>query len=161
MATTLGPLEFVVIGCSAPQFMNEIMPELNDIQQTGMIRVVDLFFARKDADGTVAVLEVHDLNDEELTLLAPVKQDLLGLLTHEDIAELTQAIPPDSPAVIVLLEHAWLVNLSRGLDKAGAVLLAGGMVPPASMQQLEAEIQALQEQRQQEQAQQEQQQPEN
>lgn len=155
MATTIGPLEFVVIGCSAPQFINEIMPELNDIQETGMIRVVDLFFARKDADGTVAVLEVHDLNDEELSFLAPVKQDLSGVLTHEDIAGLTQAIPPDSSAVIVLLEHTWLVNLSQGLDRAGAVILAGGMVPPAAIEQLEAEIQALQERQQQDQQQQE------
>ena len=146
MATRIGPLEFVVIGCSAPQFMNEIMPELNDIQETGLIRVVDLFFARKDTDGTVAVLEVHDLNDEELSFLAPIKEDLSGVLTHEDIAELTQTVPPDSSAVIVLLEHAWLVSLSQGLDRAGATLLAGGMVPPAAMQQLEAEIQALQEQ---------------
>lgn len=118
-----------------------------------MIRVVDLFFARKDADGTVAVLEVHDLNDEELSFLAPVKQDLSGVLTHEDIAGLTQAIPPDSSAVIVLLEHAWLVNLSQGLDRAGAVLLAGGMVPEAAIKQLEAEIQALQERQQQDQQQ--------
>src|SRR5579864_3287648 len=108
MATRIGPLEFVVIGCSAPQFINEVMPELNDIQETGLIRVVDLFFARKDAGGTVVVLEVHDLNEEELSFLAPIKQDLSGVLTHDDMAELTKAIPADSSAVIVLLEHSWL-----------------------------------------------------
>jgi hypothetical protein len=158
MAMTIGPLEFVVIGCKGPQFINEIMPELNAIQERGVIRVVDLFFARKDADGTVAVLEVHDLNEEELSSLAPIKQDLMGVLTHEDIAQLTQAIPPASSAVIVLLEHAWLVSLSQGIDRAGAVILAGGMVPPAAMEQLEAELQALQDQQEQQKQQQNQQQ---
>jgi uncharacterized membrane protein len=141
---TIGPLEFVVIGYKGNKFTRELVPELNAIQAKGLIRVVDLFFARKDADGTVTVLEVHDLNDDELAVFDPLKGDLLGLLTHEDMAQLTAAIPPDTSAVIVLLEHAWIVKLTEGLQRADAVLLAGGMVPPAAMEQLEAELQAAQ-----------------
>ena len=145
---TIGPLEFVVIGCKGHQFTSEIVPELNSIQEKGLIRVVDLFFVRKDANGTVTLLEVHDLNDEELAVFAPIKEDLMGLLTPEDIALLTEVVPPDTSAVIVLLEHAWLVKLSEGLNRANAVLLAGGMVPQAAMEQLEAELQAAQQQNQ-------------
>jgi uncharacterized membrane protein len=122
------------------------LPELNSIQQKGLIRVVDLSFVRKDSNGTVSVLEVHDLNDEELALFDPIKEDLMGFLTPEDIASLTSVIPPDTSAVIVLLEHTWLVKLSEGLNRANAVLLAGGMVPPAAVEQLEAELKAAQEQ---------------
>jgi Family of unknown function (DUF6325) len=145
---TIGPLEFAVIGCKGHQFTSEIVPELNSIQEKGLIRVVDLFFVRKDANGTVTVLEVHDLNDEELAAFDPIKEDLMGLLTPEDIALLTKAIPPDTSAVIVLLEHAWIVKLTEGLNRAGAVLLAGGMVPQASMEQLEAELKVAQQQSQ-------------
>jgi hypothetical protein len=145
---TIGPLEFVVIGCKGNQFTSEIVPELNSIQEKGLIRVVDLFFVRKDVNGTVKVLEVHDLNDEELAAFDPIKEDLMGLLTPEDIVLLTGAIPPDTSAVIVLLEHAWLVKLTEGLNRAGAVLLAGGMVPQASVEQLEAELKAAQQQSQ-------------
>ena len=143
---TIGPLEFVVIGCKGHIFNKEILPELNSIQQKGLIRVVDLSFVRKDSNGTVSVLEVHDLKDEELALFDPIKEDLMGFLTPEDIARLTSVIPPDTSAVIVLLEHTWLVKLSEGLDRADAVLLAGGMVPPAAVEQLEAELKAAQEQ---------------
>ena len=145
---TMGPLEFVVIGCKGHQFTREIVPELNSIQEKGLIRVVDLFFVRKDVNGTVTVLEVNDLNDEELAAFDPIKEDLMGLLTPEDIVLLTGTIPVDTSAVIVLLEHAWLVKLTEGLDRAGAVLLAGGMVPQASMEQLEAELEASQQQSQ-------------
>ena len=145
---TIGPLEFVVIGCKVQQFTSEIVPELNAIQQKGLIRVVDLFFARKDTEGTVTVLEVHDLNDEELASFAPIKEDLMGLFTHEDIALLTKAIPPDTSAVIVLLEHAWIARLAEGLKRADAVFLAGGMVPPDALERLEAELQAAQQQSQ-------------
>ena len=141
---TIGPLEFVVIGCKGNQFTSEIVPELNSIQEKGLIRVVDLFFVRKDVNGTVTVLEVNDLNDEELAAFDPIKEDLMGFLTPEDIVLLTETIPPDTSAVIVLLEHAWIVKLTEGLNGAGAVLLAGGMVPQASMEQLEAELEAAQ-----------------
>lgn len=141
---TIGPLEFIVIGSKGHAFMQEILPELNDIQENDLIRVVDLAFVRKDSSGTVSMLEVHDLNDEELALFGPAREKLTGVLTHEDIANLTGAIPPDTSAVIVLLEHVWLARLSEGLNRANAVLLAGGMVPPAAMEQLEAELQALQ-----------------
>ena len=145
---TIGPLEFVVIGCKGNQFTSEIVPELNSIQEKGLIRVVDLFFVRKDINGTVTVLEVNDLNDEELAAFDPIKEDLMGLLTPEDIVLLTEAIPPDTSAVIVLLEHSWIVKLADGINRAGAVLLAGGMVPQASMEQLEAELKAAQQQSQ-------------
>jgi len=145
---TIGPLEFVVIGCKGNQFTSEIVPELNSIQEKGLIRVVDLFFVRKDVNGTVTVLEVNDLNDDELAAFDPIKEDLMGLLTPEDIVLLTETIPADTSAVIVLLEHAWLVKLTDGLNRAGAVLLAGGMVPQASMEQLEAELEAAQQQSQ-------------
>src|SRR5579872_587868 len=143
---TIGPLEFIVIGCKGHTFTREILPELNAIQEKDLIRVVDLSFVRKDSEGTVSVLEVHDLKDEELALFDPIKEDLMGFLTHEDIARLTATMPADTSAVIVLLEHAWLVKLSEGLSRANAVLLAGGMIPPAAMEQLEAELNALQEQ---------------
>jgi hypothetical protein len=144
----MGPLEFVVIGCKGHQFTSEIVPELNSIQEKGLIRVVDLFFVRKDVNGTVTVLEVNDLNDEELAAFDPIKEDLMGFLTPEDIVLLTETIPADTSAVIVLLEHAWIVKLTEGLNRAGAVLLAGGMVPQASMEQLEAELEAAQQQSQ-------------
>lgn len=143
---TLGPLEFVVIGCKGHQFTSEMVPELNSIQEKGLIRVVDLIFVRKDTNGTVKVLEVHDLNDEELAAFDPIKEDLMRILTPEDIALLTEAIPLDTSAVIVLLEHAWIVRLTEGLKRADAVLLAGGMVPQAAMEQLEAELKAAQHQ---------------
>jgi len=143
---TIGPLEFVVIGCKGHQFTKEIVPELNFIQEKGLIRVVDLFFARKDANGTVTVLEVHDLNDEELAAFDSMKEDLMGLFTPEDMALLTSAIPLDTSAVIVLLEHAWIARLTEGLNRANGVLLAGGMVPQDATERLDAEMEATQQQ---------------
>jgi hypothetical protein len=144
MHMAISPLEFVVIECKGHQFSKEIVPELNSIQQSNLIRVVDLLFVRKDASGTISVLEVHDLHDEELAVFEPIKDDLMGLFTHEDIALLTQAIAPDTSAVIVLLEHGWVSRLAQGIERAGGILRAGGLVPPEAVEKLEAELAAAQ-----------------
>jgi len=138
----IGPLEFMVIESKGHQFSKEIVPELNAIQQSNLMRVVDLFFVRKDASGTITVLEVHDLNDEELAAFDPLKEDLMGLFTPEDIALLTQAIAPDTSAVIVLLEHMWVSRLAQGIERAGGILRAGGLVPQEAVVKLEAELAA-------------------
>ena len=60
-----GPLEYVVIGLADDRFNRDILTKLNAIQQNPLIRVVDLLFVSKDADGTVTVQEVSELSEEE------------------------------------------------------------------------------------------------
>ena len=138
----LGPLEYIIIGCPGNQFAREIAPELHAIQEKGLIRVVDLLFVRKDANGTVAVLEVKDLNDEELAKFGILKDNLMGIITPLDIVTLSQAVPVDTSAVIVLLEHLWIGNLENAIQRAKGTVFIGGMVPQGAHEQLERELAA-------------------
>ena len=147
----IGPLEYIVIGCPANQFASEIAPELNSIQEQGFIQVVDLLFIRKDANNTVTVLEMKDLNDEELAAFGPIKDRLTGVITHEDIVKLSGAVPPDTSAAIVLLEHLWIGRLETAVTRASGVVYIGGMIPPTAHEQLELELAAAQEQARQQQ----------
>lgn len=147
----IGPLEFIVIGCPANQFASEIVPELNSIQEKGFVQVVDLLFMRKDANNTVTVLEMKDLNDQELAAFGSIKDHLMGLITHEDIVTLSSAVPPDTSAAIVLLEHLWIGKLEEAVARANGVVYIGGMVPPTAHEQLELEVAAAREQARQQQ----------
>ena len=40
----IGPLEYVVLGFENHQFASEVLPELNAIQESGLIRAIDLVF---------------------------------------------------------------------------------------------------------------------
>lgn len=151
---TIGPFEFMVVGCPGNQFMSEIVPELNAIQQKGLIQVVDLLFIRKDASDTVTVLEVNDLNDEEAATFGPIKDSLMGLITPEDIVTLSSTIPPDTSAAIVLLEHLWVGRLEEAVGRANGAVYIGGMVPQPALEQLELELAAVQGQSQAQQPQQ-------
>jgi uncharacterized membrane protein len=144
----LGPLEYMVIGCPGNQFANEIVPELNSIQEKGLIRVVDLLFVRKNADDTVTALEVHDLDDSEQAALGSIRESLMGLITPQDIVTLSSTLPVDTSATIVLLEHLWLNKLEEAVERANGVIHIGGMIPHPTLQQVEQELVAAQAQNQ-------------
>jgi Family of unknown function (DUF6325) len=136
----IGPLEYVVIGYEDDHFTSEVLPELNAIQEKGAIRVVDLLFVMKAADGKVTMREISEFDDEELQPYAGLVEDLAGLFTAEDIEHLAGAIPPGMSAVIVLLEHTWTMGLAEAVRKAGGVLFTGGLVTPEALAQVSAEL---------------------
>ena len=137
---TLGPLEYMVIGCPGNQFKSEIVPELSSIQEKGLIRVVDVLFVRKNADNTVTVLEVSDLEGDELVAFSPMQESLSGLLTQQDIMTLSSTLPSDTSATIVLLEHLWLQALEKAVDRVNGVVYVGGMIPYSTLQQVNQEV---------------------
>jgi len=141
----IGPLEYVVIGLEDDRFTSDILPELGAIQQNGLIRVVDLLFVSKGAEGAVTVQEVSELSEEEQQAYTALAEDLTGLLTAQDIERLAGEIPAGSEAVIVLLEHAWTLELAQAVRRAGGVLYTGGMIAPDALAQVSAELAAAKE----------------
>jgi len=141
----IGPLEYVVIGLEDDRFTSDILPELGAIQQNGLIRVVDLLFVSKGAEGAVTVQEVSELSEEEQQAYTALAEDLTGLLTAQDIERLAGEIPAGSEAVIVLLEHAWTLALAQAVRRAGGVLYTGGMIAPDALAQVSAELAAAKE----------------
>jgi len=141
----IGSLEYVVIGFEDDHFTDEILPELNAIQEKGLIRVVDLLFVMKDTDGTVTVREVSELGDEELAAYDGIAGDLMGLFTAEHVERLAEEIPPATSAVVVLLEHTWAVGLTEAVRRAGGMLFTGGLVTPDALAQVRAELAAVKE----------------
>ena len=135
----IGPLEFVVIGLQDDRFRSSILPELNAIQQNGLIRVVDLLFVSKNADGAIQVQEVSEVSEEEQPAYTALAENLAGLLTTRDVEQLAREIPTASSAIVVLLEHAWTLGLAEAVRRAGGVLFTGGMIHPDALAQVSAE----------------------
>ena len=141
----IGSLEYVVIGCEDDHFTNEILPELNTIRASDLIRVVDLLFVSKAADGTVTTREVSDLSEEKQQPFESMAEDLGGLFTAQDVENLATAIPPGTQAIVVLLEHTWTLGLTDAVRRAEGVLFTAGMVTPEAVAQVSAELAAKEE----------------
>ena len=141
---TLGPLEYLVVGFEGNRFTGQILPELRAARDKGIIRVVDLLFLKKDAHGDVAVMEMSDLSGEEAEHLTPLAGDLMSLLTAEDIELLARDIPNNCSAAILLFEHTWAIGLKEAIRNASGVAVAGGLVAPDVLREMEEELEAAQ-----------------
>jgi hypothetical protein len=137
---TLGPLEYLVVGFEGNRFNGQILSELRTAREKGIIRVVDLVFLTKDDQGNFAAMELSDLKREEAEQFAPLAGELLGLLSHEDIEQVAAGIPKNSSVGLLLFEHTWAIGLKEAIKNAGGVPVAGGLVAPEVLQDLEAEL---------------------
>ncbi|TME05975.1 MAG: DUF1269 domain-containing protein [Chloroflexi bacterium] len=139
---TLGPLEYILIGFEGNRFTGQILPELRAARDKGIIRVIDLLLILKDEQGNTAVMELSDLSSEELEQLGPIAGDLLEVLEQDDVEAIASNIPNNSSAALLLIEQTWAVGLKKAIMDAGGIPLAGGLVAPAVVQMLEAELAA-------------------
>jgi len=137
---TLGPLEYLVVGFEGNRFTGQILRELRAARDKGIIRVVDLLVLTKDESGNLAAMELSDLSGEEAEQLGPIAGDLLQVLEPDDVEAAASNIPTNSSAGLLLFEHTWAVGLKEAIMNAGGIPLAGGLVAPAVVQLLEAEL---------------------
>jgi hypothetical protein len=140
---TLGPLEYLVVGFEGNRFTGQILPELRAAREKGIIRVVDLFFLKKDEQGDTVAMELSDLSGEEAEQLAPLAGDLLGLLAPEDIEQAAHDIPNNSSAALLLFEHTWAIGLQEAIKNAGGIAIVGGLVAPDVLQMVEEELEVV------------------
>jgi hypothetical protein len=139
---TLGPLEYVLVGFEGNRFTGQILPELRAARDKGIIRVIDLLFILKDQNGNTAVMELSDLSGEEAEQFGPIANDMLEVLSQEDVEAVANDIPNNSSAGLLVIEHTWAVSLKEAILNAGGIPLAGGLIAPAVVQMIEAELEA-------------------
>lgn len=126
-------LEYMVIDMEDDLFTHEIVPWLHALQQSGLIRVVDLAFVGKDTEGTMAVWRVSELSQEERRPYGDLLSNLTSMFTAKDVEQLTEFIPSGTSAVAVLFEHTWTLQLAEAVRRAGGMLFTGSMGRPEAL----------------------------
>jgi hypothetical protein len=97
------------------QFRGEIVPALKELVEGGIIRIVDILFLHKGADGRLTLLEINDLEAEMFGLFDPIVSDLTKLLSKEDADQLGNTLENNSSAVLMLFENTWATRLTDAL----------------------------------------------
>lgn len=125
--THMGPISYLIAEFPGNKLTGEGFPILVDLVDRGLIRILDLIFVTRDADGTVHALELQDLGDEiDLTVFEGAGA---GLLDEGDLAEATSVIEPGSSAGILIFENRWAAGFTSALRRSGAELVAAGYIP--------------------------------
>jgi uncharacterized membrane protein len=122
----LAPVEYVIIEFPGNRFTGEIAPAIADLVARGLVRILDLVFVKKDADGAVTLFEFDEL--EEALEFAAIDGDADGLISVDDVQLLAAALAPESSALFVLWEGLWADELGRAVRAAGGELVAGGRI---------------------------------
>jgi vacuolar-type H+-ATPase subunit F/Vma7 len=126
---SLGPVEYALIKFPGNRFTGEIAPALGDLVASGTVRIIDLIFIAKDADGTVEAFELSDLEEETAAAFHSAGVEVGELLTPEDAEEAGEALEPESSAAIIVWENAWARALVEGIRNADGVLVAHERIP--------------------------------
>ena len=126
----VGPIDYLVVEWPADSPPNgEAMPMLVDLVERGVIRVLDLVFVRKNADGTVTRLELTDLDLDGNPELAVFEGASSGLIGDDDLAEAGSVLGPECSAALLVYENLWAAPFATALRRSGAQLVANGRIP--------------------------------
>ena len=66
----VGPVDVYIIGFPGNKFTGQIAPAILELVENGTIRVLDLLFVMKDADGAVTSLQAADIDEEGAAFLS-------------------------------------------------------------------------------------------
>ena len=132
----LGPVEYIILGFPGNRFNGEIAPELRKLVESGTIRVLDLVFIMKDADGNVEAVELEDHDD--VALFNALEGEVGGLISTEDIEYAAADLEPNSSAALLIWEDVWAAPFVAALRASGAVLIEGSRIPHDLIEAAEA-----------------------
>src|SRR5215204_628529 len=124
----VGPVDVYIIGFPGNKFTGRIAPAILDLVENGTIRVLDLLFVLKDAQGIVTSIQAADIDEEGAAFLS-IDVTQPGALGHEDAEEVSDDLPPNSSALLVAFDNRWAAKLVESLQAADAVLIDSIRIP--------------------------------
>jgi hypothetical protein len=142
--TTGGPVEILVIEFPGSRFAGGILPELRRLVAERTITVVDALLVRREADGTTRLFEVADLDpSEEAAMLQEVGDAFEGLVSDDDVEELTSSLRPGDSAAVLVVEHTWAATFAGAVLASGGRLSASVRIPAAVVDEIRATVPEL------------------
>jgi hypothetical protein len=133
---SVGPVEVLVVKFPGNGFSGEIAPALAELVEAGLIRIFDILFASKGEDGVLTVKEIAELDDDVYAAFDPLVGEVSGLLTPDDIRQLTSTMESNSSAGLMLFENVWATRFRDAVVNAQGELLLHERVPRAVIEEL-------------------------
>ena len=118
-----GPVDIVIIDFPGNRFNGKVAPAILDLVESGTIRLIDLLFISKDADGVVSVLAIEDLDPNEGPAFMALGVAVPGTLDSEDADELSDDLAPNSSALMVAFENTWAAKFTDAIRASDARVL--------------------------------------
>jgi len=125
----IAPVEYVAIAFPGNKFSGQIMPALRELVDNKTIRVIDLAFVMKDADGNVVAMEAEELDSDAAKAFKAIESKVGDLINVDDLEDIGQSLEPNSSAAVLLWEDLWASKFTDAVLDAGGILLDTQRVP--------------------------------
>ena len=134
----VGPVDVYIIGFPGNKFNGRVAPAIFELVENGTIRILDLLFVSKDAEGVTTVIQAEDLDEDGAGFLE-IDVTQPGALNEEDAEEVSDDLPANSSALLVAFENVWARKLVDALQDADAVVIDSIRIPVDVVQAAMAE----------------------
>jgi len=132
---TYGAVDFIALEFQNDQLKGEILPELIDLVQKKIVRVIDVVVVQKYQDGSYQALEINQLSPDMLGIFDPLDAEVSGIIQVEDIEDLAAAMEKGTTAAALLFENLWAVKFKEAVLRANGRLLEHVRVPPEMVEE--------------------------
>jgi hypothetical protein len=133
-ADEIGPIDIVVIAYPPDAPMTgEAASLLLDLVERGIVRVLDVMFVVKEADGTFSGFDATDLDSHGVGGFAVFEGASSGLLGDDDVATAAAAIEPGTAAVMIVYENRWAAPFAAAVRRNGGVVIENQRIPVADV----------------------------
>jgi hypothetical protein len=121
--TELAPVDYMIVAFPGNEFKGEIAPALADLVEKGTIRIIDLAFVAKDADGNIGAFELTDIDPDVRKGFENMGVEVNGLFNEEDLQAAGEELDPNSSAALLVWENLWAKDVAQAIRNAGGELL--------------------------------------
>jgi hypothetical protein len=126
---TYGPIDFLALDFETDKLKGEILPELLELVQKKIVRVIDLLVIQKYEDGHHEAVEMEQLAPDLLALFDPLDAEISGIIQVEDIANVAGAMENGTTAAILMVENLWAIRFAEAVVRAEGKMLHYERIP--------------------------------
>ena len=125
----IGPVDYAIVAFPGNQFRGEIAPAVQELVDAGTIRIIDIAFVGKSAEGDTVAMELTELDPEVQQGLESVGIEVGGLLNEDDLMDTAESLEPNTSAALIVWENVWARKVAQAMRDAGGELVAFERLP--------------------------------
>lgn len=123
------PVDVMIVGFPGNKFSGRIAPALMELVDNSTIRIIDLLFVSKDANGVITTITAADVDADTGPGYLGINVVQPGALGPEDAEELEEDLEPNSSAMLIAFENIWAKKLIEAARDADAVVMDHIRIP--------------------------------
>jgi len=124
-----GPIDFLALEFKTDQLTGQALPELLELVQKKIIRIVDLVVILKDQGGNYQALEMEELAPDVLAVFDPLEVEISGIIQMEDIEVIAEGMEANTTAALLLFENLWAIKFGEAAVRASGRVLMYDRIP--------------------------------